>query len=137
MEGLVIRPLERSDEAALRVALEDWELEPWFLFQDNFEDYLRFLSDQPIYYGFLGKDIVGRLVLRPPGDPTGDIGYIVLTQYRRMGIGTVFLKKCHELLHRPLSLIVPVANERSWKLIEKEGGVLQSVSDGKRKYLYG
>jgi RimJ/RimL family protein N-acetyltransferase len=136
MEGLIIRRLEAKDEPALRIALADWEIEPWFLFQDDFEDYLRFLDQQPVYYGFLGETIVGRLVLRPDGDPTGDIGYIVLKEFRRRGIGTVFLKKCYELLGRPLSLIVPESNEQSWLLIEKEGAKLLGISQGKRRYTY-
>lgn len=136
MLDIVIRKLGPSDEASLREALVEWEIEPWFLFHDDYSAYLRYLSQQPIYYGFLGDAIVGRLVLRPEGDPTGDIGYMVLTAYRRKGIGTIFLKKCYELLGRPLSLIVPEANEQSWKLIEKEGGILLEVSNGKRKYTY-
>ena len=61
----------------------------------------------------------------------GNVGYGIAPQYRRMGYATKGLgllkEKAHELGMKKLLIAAMEENVGSWKVIEKNGGVLENI----------
>jgi predicted acetyltransferase len=94
-------------------------------------------------FAFLDTDIVGRISIRHRLMPrlpnmTGHIGYAVLPPFRGRGFATEMLRFAvqyarHTLEINRLSVTCEVANLASIRVIEKNGGVLESIEHDARQ----
>ncbi len=97
------------------------------------EDYV----SSTTYWGFIGAELVGRLMLRHRLNERlrrtgGNIGYVVVPEYRRRGIATGMLRLALPLakergLDRAL-ITCDEDNTASRRVIEKCGGLLEATS---------
>jgi predicted acetyltransferase len=152
---LLLRKLTDSDAAAFHKAHQATALtDPTFarsFTQDlPFPVYLTRLNDDEqglhlpdnhvpstMYWGFLGTELVGRLMLRHRlnerlSQTGGNIGYVVVPEYRRRGIATGMLRLALPLAKEHgldrLLITCDEDNIASRRVIEKCGGLLDGVA---------
>ena len=153
--GLELRALTLKDEDAFekgRKLFSDMD-DDWFSFVYReglvFEEHIKILEDRfnginlpegrvpdSMLYAFLNGEIIGRSSVRHELNEFllkrgGHIGYAVATPFQGKGLATEILKQtltyCKNVLH--LNKVLITCNEEnvpSWKVIEKNGGVLEN-----------
>jgi predicted acetyltransferase len=154
---LVLRELSVKDEKAFQDMLEAWDNSPGFsmtfgLLEDmSFESYLKMWSAWKLeencpdgfvpstgLYAFVGETIVGKVNLRHRLNDFllnvgGHIGYGVIPSQRGKGYATEMLKLALDFCRGMNLLKVLVTcdekNLQSRRVIEKNGGVLESTYD--------
>jgi predicted acetyltransferase len=154
-EGLVLRKLTASDEerferAHRATAANDPGFARGFAEGMSFTAYLAHLEDcergfslpenhvpSTMYWGFVGPALAGRLMLRHRLNERllqtgGNIGYVVVPEYRRRGIATTMLELALPLAReRGLERVLLTCDEdnlASQRVIEKCGGVFEDTS---------
>lgn len=145
---MILRELELSDEVAFETMTEAWEDHPSFnllygLFDEmDFSWLIQTMKnsyDQSSLYAFIGAEIIGKVSIRHKLDPNlGHIGYGVIPLKRGRGYASQMLAQslvyCGGLGLKQVLLISDEQNLASARVIEKLGGVLESVIDGKKRY---
>jgi predicted acetyltransferase len=150
-----LRRLILGDELAFMAALRDWpeNEREWFTwhweqgapFQAVLEKIERESSGEGIpahlvpatmYYGFVGKEIIGRLHLRHRLNDAllirgGHIGYSVAPRHRNQGFASAMLQQgliyASKLKIQSALLTCADSNTASWRVIEKFGGKLETI----------
>ena len=92
-------------------------------------------------FGFVGPRIVGRVSIRHSLSPVlermgGHIGYVVVPEFRRRGYATAMLRLALRIAHDTLGIRRVLVtcdddNVGSIKTIERNGGVLENVVEGR------
>lgn len=167
MDDLILRELRESDERALRDAVAAWPAEeemtfapeydasqPFAAYVAKLEGFARGENLPPRWvpsitmFGFAGDVIVGRLQLRLELNELrmimGQIGYVVLPQFRKRGYASAMLRQGLDRARTAGMTRVLITcddgNVASMRTIERGGGVLMDVlplPDGqpaKRRY---
>lgn len=152
---MILRELRPTDEFSFEAMLDAWDGAPGFsiafgLLEDSsFASYLAFLKNSKngvnlpeghvpstALFAFIDKEIVGKVNLRHHLNPTlekmgGHIGYGVLPLHRGKGYATLILKltldHCRGMGMKRVLLTCDESNISSARVIEKNGGVLESV----------
>ena len=152
---LVLRKLSQSDggpfaKACRATARTDPTFARGFVEGMSFVDYLSHLQEaeqglnlpenhvpSTMYWGFVGTAIVGRLMLRHRLNERllrtgGNIGYVVVPEYRRRGMAAEMLRLALPLaralgLERVL-ITCDEDNTASQRVVEKCGGVFEGMS---------
>ncbi len=154
-DSLILRRLTEKDFEAFKIAytatsVTDPAFAYFFEAGMSFQDYRLRLSEvenginlpigftaSTMYWGFVGDEIVGRLMLRFQLNEKllrsgGNIGYIVVPQHRQCGVATKMLQLVLPIAsEKGLSKVLLTCDEKntaSRKVIEKCGGLLQSIS---------
>jgi predicted acetyltransferase len=152
---LALRKLTASDEEAFNrahraTAATDPTFARGFAADMSFSDYLAHLENEEqgshlpasyvpstMYWGFIGRELVGRLNLRHRLNERlvqtgGNIGYVVLPEYRQRGLATEMLRSALPMARaRGLERVLITCDEdniASRRVIEKCGGVFESTS---------
>ena len=153
-KSVVLRSLTDADASAFlrasaaTAAVGD-KLASTFDRMSSYADYLALLDDHEhgrnlpelyvpssTYFGFIGDDIVGRLMLRHVLNDRllatgGHIGYVVVPAFRRRGIATAMLRLALPLARaRGIERILITCEESnigSRRVIENNGGVLERI----------
>ena len=118
--------------------------------QERGENLLPDHVPETFLFAFAGTSIVGRVSIRHALTPFlervgGHIGYVVVPDYRRQGYATAILRQSLQIARQKLGLTRVLVtcdddNVGSIRVIEKNGGVLESVVTGpdsekpKRRY---
>ncbi|HVX84266.1 MAG TPA: GNAT family N-acetyltransferase [Phycisphaerae bacterium] len=149
---MVLRPLTLADEAAFLRGYADYAGEnpaqytftwkPGMSFAEHvrqLDDHARGINVPPqwvpstMLYAFVGARIIGRVSIRHSLNDYlrqhgGHVGYSVAPPYRRQGFATLMLRlaldPCRALGLEKIMLTCDDDNTASWKVIEKNGGVL-------------
>lgn len=92
-------------------------------------------------FAFVGPRIVGRVSIRHSLNPVlervgGHIGYVVVPEFRRRGYATAILRLALKIAHDKLGIRRVLVtcdddNVGSIKTIERNGGVLESIIEGR------
>jgi len=155
---LVLRKLNESDAEAFEAfqrayratAVTDPTFARGFAAASSFPVYLARLDDDEqglrlpeghlpssMYWGFIGSELVGRLMLRHRLNERlrqtgGNVGYVVVPDYRRRGIATEMLRLALPLARERginrLLITCDEDNTASRRVIEKCGGLLAGTS---------
>jgi predicted acetyltransferase len=153
MNNLILRTVRPEDEAAFFLGLKEWDGEDldWYTFAwkpgMSFLEMLQILRDEEsgtdlpvgrvpatMLYGFIDGAIIGRVNIRHSLNERlrargGHIGYSVAPRYRKKGYALEMLRQsldyCKRLKLSSVMISCADSNVASWKIIEKNGGVLE------------
>jgi predicted acetyltransferase len=153
-EGLVLRELTAHDEAAFLAGLAHWDGEDPHWYSFDWKPGLTFAQllererknsaglelpegfvPATMFYGFVGKEIVGRLHVRHILSDSlryrgGHVGYAVAPDLRGRGYASEMMRQamplCRGLGIQELLVTCASDNEASRKIIEKFGGKLEN-----------
>lgn len=144
---MILRELALTDEDSFEEMLKAWDgnLAVNLLYGVapgmDFPWLIKVLSQAPetSLYGFLGKEIVGKVSLRQDlENAQGHIGFSVLPHHRGKGYATQMLSLAVEYLknrgHEKILITCEEKNIASSKVIENSGGRLEEIRDGIKHY---
>lgn len=162
-----LRPPELKDEDAFQRACEatritDPNFAKWYEAGMDYRDWLAVLEERragigleaghgPAFFllGWVGDAVVGRLTFRPAIEEPllsvrGNIGYVVVPQYRRRGYASEMLRSSFPIARQAglkrVTITCDEGNLGSQKTIERCGGVFECLSqipgDPVRKMVY-
>jgi predicted acetyltransferase len=156
---VILRQLKASDRVAFEALLDEWDDSPGFnmlyglLEGMAFESYVKVLNEMrdgvnlpeghvpaTSLFAFEGDEIVGKANVRHSlnkhlENVGGHIGYGVVLNHRKKGYATEILKQsleyCRTLGLSRVLVTCDEGNVGSYKVIEKNGGVLENIFDPK------
>lgn len=154
---MILRELTSKDEVAFQNAMDAWDGDKGFnmsyglLADMAFESYLKVCNDLKLglnlkpnevpatsLYGFVGEVIVGRVSVRHRFNHVletwgGNIGYGILPEFRGKGYASemlaLSLPYCRTVGLTKVLITCDVTNIASARVIEKNGGVFESIYD--------